>query len=384
MTSPVGHRDWPKGARAKNPMQQQIRFCKTIDGVRLAFATAGTGPPLVKAANWLNHVEYDWRTPIWRPLFERLARKRKLVRYDERGCGLSDWNVADFSLDVWVRDLETVVDAAGLERFPLLGISQGGPIAIAYAIRHPERVSRLILYGSYGSGYNKRKLSEAQLEEWRILVDLVRVGWGRDTPAFRQVFSALFLPDAGPEYLRAFDQLQRESASPENAARMMAAFGDLDVRDVAPLLRIPTLVMHRRGDQRIPFEEGRRLAAMIPDARLVTMEGRNHLLLEGEPAFEQFFTEIDAFLGADEDGLARKATPFPELTDREAEVLDLVAKGLGNTNIAERLRISDKTVRNHVTNIFWKLGVSTRAEVIVRARDAGFGVDESPAAGRRS
>ncbi len=384
MTSPVGLRGWPKGARAKNPMQQQIRFCKTIDGVRLAFATAGTGPPLVKAANWLNHVEYDWRTPIWRPLFERLARKRKLVRYDERGCGLSDWNVADFSLDVWVRDLETVVDAAGLERFPLLGISQGGPIAIAYAIRHPERVSRLILYGSYGSGYNKRKLSEAQLEEWRILVDLVRVGWGRDTPAFRQVFSALFLPDAGPEYLRAFDQLQRESASPENAARMMAAFGDLDVRDVAPLLRIPTLVMHRRGDQRIPFEEGRRLAAMIPDARLVTMEGRNHLLLEGEPAFEQFFTEIDAFLGADEDGLARKATPFPELTDREAEVLDLVAKGLGNTNIAERLRISDKTVRNHVTNIFWKLGVSTRAEVIVRARDAGFGVDESPAAGRRS
>jgi pimeloyl-ACP methyl ester carboxylesterase/DNA-binding CsgD family transcriptional regulator len=365
-------------------MQQQIRFCKTIDGVRLAFATAGTGPPLVKAANWLNHVEYDWRTPIWRPLFERLTRKRKLVRYDERGCGLSDWNVADFSLDAWVRDLETVVDAAGIERFPLLGISQGGPIAIAYAIRHPERVSRLILYGSFARGYNKRNLSPAQLAEWRILVDLVRVGWGRETPAFRQVFSALFLPDGSPEDLRAFDRLQRESASPENAARMMAAFGDVDVQDVAPLLRIPTLVLHRHGDLRIPFEEGRRLAGLIPDARLVTMEGRNHLLLEGEPAFEQFFTEIDAFLGADEDGLARKPTPFPELTDREAEVLDLVAKGLGNGNIAERLRISDKTVRNHVTNIFWKLGVSTRAEVIVRARDAGFGVDESPAAGRRS
>ena len=365
-------------------MQQQIRFCKTPDGVRLAFAMAGTGPPLVKAANWLNHVEYDWRTPIWRPLFERLTRKRKLVRYDERGCGLSDWNVADFSLDAWVRDLETVVDAAGIERFPLLGISQGGPIAIAYAIRHPERVSRLILYGSFARGYNKRNLSPAQLAEWRILVDLVRVGWGRETPAFRQVFSALFLPDGSPEDLRAFDRLQRESASPENAARMMAAFGDVDVQDVAPLLRIPTLVLHRHGDLRIPFEEGRRLAGLIPDARLVTMEGRNHLLLEGEPAFEQFFTEIDAFLGADEDGLARKATPFPELTDREAEVLDLVAKGLGNSNIAERLRISDKTVRNHVTNIFWKLGATTRAEAIVRARDAGFGVDESPAAGRRS
>ena len=375
---------WTDCAPTPIPMQQQIRFCKTIDGVRLAFATAGTGPPLVKAANWLNHVEYDWRTPIWRPLFERLTRKRKLVRYDERGCGLSDWNVADFSLDAWVRDLETVVDAAGIERFPLLGISQGGPIAIAYAIRHPERVSRLILYGSFARGYNKRNLSPAHLAEWRILVDLVRVGWGRETPAFRQVFSALFLPDGSPEDLRAFDRLQRESASPENAARMMAAFGDVDVQDVAPLLRIPTLVLHRHGDLRIPFEEGRRLAGLIPDARLVTMEGRNHLLLEGEPAFEQFFTEIDAFLGADEDGLARKAAPFPELTDREAEVLDLVAKGLGNGNIAERLRISDKTVRNHVTNIFWKLGVSTRAEVIVRARDAGFGVDESPAAGRRS
>ena len=335
----------------------------------------------MKAANWLNHVEYDWRTPIWRPLFERLTRKRKLVRYDERGCGLSDWNVADFSLDAWVRDLETVVDAAGIERFPLLGISQGGPIAIAYAIRHPERVSRLILYGSFARGYNKRNLSPAHLAEWRILVDLVRVGWGRETPAFRQVFSALFLPDGSPEDLRAFDRLQRESASPENAARMMAAFGDVDVQDVAPLLRIPTLVLHRHGDLRIPFEEGRRLAGLIPDARLVTMEGRNHLLLEGEPAFEQFFTEIDAFLGADEDGLARKAAPFPELTDREAEVLDLVAKGLGNGNIAERLRISDKTVRNHVTNIFWKLGVSTRAEVIVRARDAGFGVDSSPVLG---
>jgi len=365
-------------------MQQQIRFCKTTDGVRLAFATVGTGPPLVKAANWLNHVEYDWRTPIWRPLLERLARNRKLVRYDERGCGLSDWNVTEFSLDAWVRDLETVVDSAGLERFPLLGVSQGGPIAIAYAIRHPERVSRLILYGSYGSGYNKRKLTPLQLQEWRVLEDVVRVGWGRDTPAFRQVFSALFLPDATAENLRAFDQLQRESASPENAANMMAAFGDLDVRDVAPLLRIPTLVLHRRGDLRIPYEEGLRLAGMIPDARLVTLEGRNHLLLEGEPAFEQFLSEVDTFLAAGEGAVSPKATPFPDLTDREAEVLGLVARGFANGHIAERLRISDKTVRNHVTNIFWKLGASTRAEVIVRARDAGFGVDEQPAPGQRS
>ena len=365
-------------------MQQQIRFCKTTDGVRLAYASAGTGPPLVKAANWLSHVEYDWRTPIWRPLFERLARNRKLVRYDERGCGLSDWNVTEFSLEAWVRDLETVVDAAGLKRFPLLGISQGGPIAIAYAIRHPERVTRLVLYGTYASGYAKRKLSPAQMEEWGLLIDLARVGWGRDTAAFRQVFASLFLPDSTREQLRLFDELQRESTSPENAARMMTAFGDLDVRDIAPQINVPTLVLHRRGDMRIPFEEGRRIAGLIPDARLVPLDGRNHLLLEGEPAFEQFLTEIDAFLEADGSEATPKAAAFPELTDREAEVLGLIARGLANGQIAERLRISDKTVRNHVTNIFWKLGVTTRAEAIVRARDAGFGVEDSPVPGHRS
>jgi pimeloyl-ACP methyl ester carboxylesterase/DNA-binding CsgD family transcriptional regulator len=365
-------------------MQQQIRFCKTADGVRLAYATVGAGRPLVKAANWLSHVEYDWRTPIWRPLFERLARRQKLVRYDERGCGLSDWNVDEFSLDAWVRDLETVVDAAGLKRFPLLGISQGGPIAIAYTIRHPERVSRLVLYGTYASGYAKRKLSQAQMDEWRLLVDLARVGWGRDIAAFRQVFASLFLPDSSPEQLRLFDALQRESTSPENAARMMTAFGELDVRDVAPRVNVPTLVLHKRGDLRIPFEEGRRVAAMIPDARLVPLEGRNHLLLEGEPAFDQFVDELEAFLDADEDEGTPRAAPFPELTDREAEVLGLIARGLANGHIAERLRISDKTVRNHVTNIFWKLSANTRAEVIVRARDAGFGVDDTPVPGHRS
>jgi pimeloyl-ACP methyl ester carboxylesterase/DNA-binding CsgD family transcriptional regulator len=360
-------------------MQQQIRFCKTSDGVRLAYSTVGSGPPLVKAANWLSHVEYDWKTPLWRPLFERLARNRQLVRYDERGCGLSDWSVSEFSLDAWVRDLETVVDAAGLKRFPLLGISQGGPIAVAYAIRHPERVSRLILYGTYPTGYNKRGLTPAELEEWRVLTDLARVGWGRNTAAFRQVFAALFLPDGTPEQLRWFDELQKESTSPENAARMMAAFGDLDVRDMAPEIKVPTLVLHKRGDMRIPFEEGLRFAALIPDARLVPLEGRSHLFLEGEPALDQFLFEVDAFLAAGEsDG--KKAPPFPELTDREAEVLGLVARGFANGHIAERLRISDKTVRNHVTNIFWKLGASTRAEAIVRARDAGFGVtqDTSP------
>ena len=195
-------------------MQQQIRFCKTADGVRLAYASVGAGePPLVKAANWLSHVEYDWRTPVWRPFLERLARNRRVVRYDARGCGLSDWDVDEYSLEVWVRDLEAVVDAAGLKRFSLLGISQGGPIAITYAVRHPERVSRLILLGAYGRGYMKRNPTPAQVEEWRVLIDLMRIGWGRETAAFRQVFTSMFVPDGSPEQLRWFDELQRQSTS---------------------------------------------------------------------------------------------------------------------------------------------------------------------------
>jgi pimeloyl-ACP methyl ester carboxylesterase len=356
-------------------MQQQIRFCKTADAVRLAYATVGSGEPLVKAANWLSHIEYDWRTPIWRPLFERLARSRRLIRYDERGCGLSDWEIDEFSLEAWVRDLEAVVDAAGLDRFSLLGMSQGGPIAIAYAVRHPERVSRLVLYGSYSRGYFKRDPTPAQLEEYRVMIDLMRIGWGRETAAFRQVFTTLFLPDGTPEQLRWFNDLQRESTSPENAARMMEAFGNLDVRELAPTLSIPTLVLHARGDMRVPFEEGRRLAGLIPDARFVTLESRNHLPLEGESSFTQFVSEVEAFLDADRDGAAVHPAPFPELTDREVEILGLVARGLANGLIADRLHISDKTVRNHVTNIFWKIGATTRAEAIVRARDAGLGVE---------
>ena len=366
--------------QATGPMQQQIRFCKTSDGVRLAYSSVGSGSPLVKAASWLSHIEYDWRTPIWRPLFERLARNRRFIRYDERGCGLSDWDVQDFSLEAWVRDLETVVDAAGLERFPLLGIAQGGPIAIAYTVRHPERVSRLVLYDTYASGYLKRNLTPTELEERKLLLDITRVGWGRESAAYRQVFSSLFLPDGSAEQMQAFNDLQRVSASPENAARMMSAFWNLDVRDIAPKVHVPTLVLHAR-DARIPFEEGRRVAALIPDARFVPLPGRNHLLLDAEPAFEQFLTEVEAFLAADESGsAARLSAAFSELTDRETEVLALLARGLNNGQIADRLRISEKTVRNHVTTIFWKIGATSRAEAIVRAREAGIGIDTTGAA----
>jgi pimeloyl-ACP methyl ester carboxylesterase/DNA-binding CsgD family transcriptional regulator len=353
-------------------MQQQIRFCKTTDGVRLAYAIAGTGPPLVKVANWLSHIEYDWRAPIWQPTFTRLAGARRLVRYDERGCGLSDWEVEDFSLDAWVCDLEAVVDAAGLDRFPLYGISQGGPIAIAYAVRHPERVTRLVLQGSYARGYALRDPTPTQREEHRLLIELMRLGWGRESDAFRQVFTSQFYPDGSARDLRWFNELQRLSSSSENAARMLLAFGTLDVQALAPLVTVPALVLHSRLDEVVPYAEGRLLATLLPQADFVTLESRHHLLDAGEPAFEPFMRAIEDFLAAGDDATS-VPVPFPALTAREADVLEHVAQGLDNGAIARALGIRDKTVRNHVTHVFAKLGVSTRAEAIVKAREAGLG-----------
>jgi len=356
-------------------LQQQIRFCKTNDGVRLAYAIVGKGPPLVKASNWLSHVEYDWQSPVWHPFLEQLARNRTVIRYDERGCGLSDWNVADLSFESWVRDLETVADAIGLRRFPLLGISQGGPIAVAYTVRHPERVSHLILYGAYARGLLKRDPTPIQRMEVDTLLNLIRVGWGRENPAFRQVFTSFFIPGGTLEQLRWFNELQRVSTSTENAARLMAEFATIDVRELAPKVTCPTLVLHAREDARVPYEEGRLLAALIPDARFVTLESRNHLLLEGEPALRKFMTEVDGFLGTSVEPAAGAipAVSFAALTAREAEILDLIARGLDNTEIAHRLQISAKTLRNHITNIFAKLGLTSRAQAIVKARDAGLG-----------
>ncbi len=277
--------------------EQQIRFCTSSDGARIAYATTGTGPPLVKAANWLSHLEFDWNSPVWRHWIRELSRDHTLVRYDERGCGLSDWAAEEFSLDAWVRDLEAVVDRLGLERFPLLGLSQGGPIAIAYTLRHPERVSRLILYGSYSRGRTHRPLSEREREEREVMLRMIAVGWGQGHAAFRQVFTSLFIPGGSPEQVHWFNELQRVSATPENAARIARTFDDLDVRDLAPGLELPTLVLHASGDLRIPFDEGRLLASLIPRARFVPLESGNHILLESEPAWHRFIREVRAFLG---------------------------------------------------------------------------------------
>ena len=248
---------------------------------------------MVKAANWLNHLEYDWQSPLWSELLHELAASHWLVRYDERGNGLSDWDVDDISFEAFVRDLESVVDAAGLERFALLGISQGCAVSIVYAIRHPERISHLVLHGGFARGRARRDLEHA-----RTLLSLVKQGWGQENPAFRQFFTSLFLPEGTPEQMQWFNDLQRITTSPENAVRIMEATGELDISDLLPQVRVPTLVLHCRNDAAVVLDEGRRLAAGIPGAKLVALESRNHLVLESEPAWEKFIGEIQTFLAS--------------------------------------------------------------------------------------
>lgn len=352
-------------------LKQTIRFCKSSDGVRIAYATMGGGPPLVRAPHFLTHLEFDLRTPVWRPWLAELSRRHTFVRPDQRGCGLSDRDVADISLDAMVADLEAVVDAAGLERFALFGASQGSAIAIAYAARHPDRVSRLVIHGGYARGVLRRDLPPEELAEAKLLVELIRLGWGRENPVYRQVFTSLMIPDGTPEAAASFNELERVSTSPEFAARLVASFGPIDVTSLATLVRCPTLVTHSRDDARVPFEEGRLIATLIPGARFIPLDGRNHILLELEPAFRQLFDELHSFL-AEGEAPGRASAAFPDLTPREREILELLAHGLDNDSIGTRLELSEKTVRNNVTRIFDKLGVPTRAQAIVRARDAGF------------
>jgi len=284
------------GSTQEERFSQTIRFCTAPDGVRLAYAVTGQGPPLVKTANWLSHLEYDLNSLVWRHWLKGLSEHNTLVRYDERGCGLSDWEVENFDLDSWVMDLETVVDAMGLERFPLLGISQGASIAIEYTVRHPEKVSCLILYGGYTRGRFHRNLTPEQKEELGVMLQLIKIGWGKENPAFRQVFSMLFLPEGTQEQLHAFNELERVSTSPDIAVRIVNGFQSINVQEQAARITQPTLVLHARGEMRIPFEEGRLLAATIPNARLVSLESKNHILLEDEPAWKRFLEEVNAFL----------------------------------------------------------------------------------------
>jgi pimeloyl-ACP methyl ester carboxylesterase/DNA-binding CsgD family transcriptional regulator len=350
---------------------QHIRFCKSRDGTQIATASLGHGPPLVRAAHWMSHVEYDARSPVWVDWLDELSRDHTLIRYDQRGCGLSDRSPPRMSLDAWVEDLEAVVDAYNLKRFSLFGMSQGGAIATVYAARHPEKVSRLVLLGALARGMLKRDLPPEQRDEPETQLKLIRLGWGRDNPASRQFFTSQFIPDASREQHQWFNDLERMSATPENAAAIVEAVHEIDVTADAERIRVPTLVMHVRDDARIPFEEGRRLAGLIPGARFVPLDGRNHILLNGEPAWAQFFQALRAFLGEDRGSIGGLRSYG--LTESELEVLTLVARGLDNSAIAAALSKSEKTVRNQISSVFAKLDVKTRAQAIVLARDAGIG-----------
>jgi pimeloyl-ACP methyl ester carboxylesterase/DNA-binding CsgD family transcriptional regulator len=362
----LGH---PSRQRKTRQVKQQIRFCTTDDGVRIAYATTGAGPPLVKASNWLSHLEFDWDSPVWRHWLTELSRDHTLLRYDKRGCGLSDWNVAELSFEAWVHDLETVIDAAGIDRFPLLGISQGASIAVTYAVRHPDRVSHLILYGGYSRGWLKRDLTAQERKVTEMMGELAELGWGGENPAFRQFFTTQFIPEGTPEQHHWFNELERISTSPHTAAQFFRIFNEIDVTGLAPKVRCPTLVLHADRDARVPFDEGRLFASLIPGARFVPLDSRNHILLEHEAAWGRWVDEVRSFLPAVSPG----GPAFASLTPRESALVELIAQGLDNAQIAARLDLSEKTIRNRITSIFDKLEVETRSQAIVRARDAGFG-----------
>jgi pimeloyl-ACP methyl ester carboxylesterase/DNA-binding CsgD family transcriptional regulator len=356
-------------------VKQQIHFCQSADKVRIAYAASGHGPPLVKAANYLTHLEYEWNSPVWRHWLHGLSETYNLIRYDARGSGLSDWDVAVFNMEAWVQDLEAVVNALNLERFPLLGISQGAAVCVAFAVKHPERVSRLVLYGGYARGRYHRDLDHQGQLEAEALINLIRVGWGQENPAFRQLFSTMLMPDADREQMDSLNQLAQISATPENASKMESAFYKIDVQRLAPQVSAPTLVLHARQDGSIPFEEGRLLAALIPNSRFVQLESRNHILVEQEPAWSRFLAEARSFLAEEvvENLFQPPGNLFPELTPRERLTLELIALGLDNQQIAERLSVTHKSVRNYTSRIYTKLGVSNRGQAIVLAREAGLG-----------
>ncbi|MCA2410316.1 alpha/beta fold hydrolase (plasmid) [Rhizobium leguminosarum bv. viciae 248] len=347
-------------------LSQTIRFATAEDGTRIAMASCGQGQVILRAAHWLSHVDYDLESPVWRPWLQALSAQNRFVRYDPRGCGLSDRHVFDLSVEAWHADLAAVAASIEEPRFVLLGLSQGGALAIVFALKYPERVSHLVLLNAYGQGARARAQTEAERLEAETLVNFVRIGWGRDNPAFCRFFTNLFIPDGTPEQHRWWGDLERQTATADVAAQLLWQMQGIDVLDLAAMLRVPTLIAHCRGDMRVPFDQGCKLAAAIPGASFVPLESKNHVLLPDEPAWNVFQTELAAFLGQDR-SVRPRAVSEAGLTPAEAALLDLVAEGLDNRAIAERLGKSAKTVRNQLSLIFSKLGVHSRSQAIVVA-----------------
>jgi pimeloyl-ACP methyl ester carboxylesterase/DNA-binding CsgD family transcriptional regulator len=353
---------------------QEIRFCKSCDGVRIAYATCGAGPPLVKVGPWVTHVELDWNSLIWRPWLELLTQQHTLIRYDFRGHGLSDRQPSDVAFERHVDDLDAVIMSARAGRSILLGIAGGCAISVAYAVRWPDRVDRLVLFGGFTRGSIARSKTTEEAEAARTVLRVMELGGAKEDPAFRQLFTAQSVPDATPEQSRAFNDLMRASGGTKGSVSILRALYEVDVRNLAAKVQCPTLVVHPAHNFRVPYEEGRSLAALIPKARFVPLNSRNAIMLGHEAAWTEFASELHAFLAAPKESITPvDDLPIGNLTGREREVLEMVAQGFNNGQIAKDLCISEKTVRNHVSTLLAKLGFQSRSEGIVRAREAGFG-----------
>ncbi len=357
---------------------QKIQFTRGRDGTRLAYAVHGAGPPMIVVSCWLSHLQHDWQSPVWRHFLEELGAFSTLVRYDERGFGMSEREVTDFSHEARLGDLEAIIDDLGFKRVTLLGMSDGSSVAMLYAARHPERVSRMVLYGTV---CGERVVFEGErLLEEQTYQGLIRIGWARADPRFRRVFTQAFIPDATEEQMRWFDELQRQSTSTENYLAARAARYREDVTAEISGIQAPTLILHAVGDRAKTFDNATEVASRIRGSRVVPLQSRNHILLADEPAWATFVDEVRAFMAPEQAAWAANAEgprdrPVEALSARELEVVGLAARGMGNDAIARSLGLSPRTIERHLSNAYAKLGLagkSARAAAVAEVLRRGL------------